>query len=191
MNRPDFDQLFECASAQHGLFTLRQAAEAGYSKALVQHHLHAGRFVRVQRGIYRLRHFPPGEHEDVTAIWLWSDQSGVFSLRTALSFHNLSDALPAKTYLTVPAAWRKRRIEIPQGLVLRYADVPEQDRSWYDTVPVTSPQRTLEDCAIEGVALETLGQAVEQALSRGLVTRDEIPGALRALSADTQHRSAA
>lgn len=191
MSRPDFDQLFECASTQQGLFTLKQAAEAGYSKALVQHHLHARRFIRVQRGIYRLRHFPLGEHEDVTAVWLWSDHTGVFSLRTALFFHELSDALPAKTYLAVPTSWRKRRIEVPPGLVLQYADVPDHDRSWYDIVPVTSPKRTLEDCAIEGVGLETLGQAVEQALSRGLVSRDEIPNAISALNADTRHEVAA
>ncbi len=179
--RPDFDKLFEYAVAQQGLFTMRQAAEAGYSKDLVGYHTRTARFVRVQRGIYRLRHFLAGEYEDMVVIWLWSEQKGVFSSRTALSFHDLSDALPSKIYLTVPASWQKRRIDVPKGVVLHYADIPDQDRAWFDVVPVTSPRRTLEDCASQGITLETLGQAVRQALSRGLVSREEIPTALRAL----------
>jgi hypothetical protein len=33
--------------------------------------------------VYRIVHFPAGEHEDLTTIWLWSDGAGVFSHETA------------------------------------------------------------------------------------------------------------
>lgn len=65
---PDWNRLFEVAAAQEGLFTIRQAAEAGYSPQLLIHHVHAGNISRVRRGIYRLVHFPAGEHEDLVAI---------------------------------------------------------------------------------------------------------------------------
>ena len=60
---PSWDALYEVASAQEGLFTTVQAADAGYSPQLLQKHLHAGRLHRVRRGVYRLVHFPPGDHE--------------------------------------------------------------------------------------------------------------------------------
>lgn len=41
--------------------------------------------LRVRRGVYRLVHFPAGEHEEMTALRLWSDQHGVFSHQTALA----------------------------------------------------------------------------------------------------------
>src|SRR5690349_14504727 len=92
--RPNWNHLFETAAAQEGLFTTQQAAEAGYSPQLLVHHVHRGRIVRVHRGIYRLVHFPAGEHEELVAAWLWSERMGVVSHQTALALHGLSDALP-------------------------------------------------------------------------------------------------
>ena len=146
---PDWDQLFEIAAAQDGLFTTQQAAEAGYSPQLLAHHLGAWRMLRVRRGIYRLIHFPAGDHEELTAIWLWSEHAGVFSHQTALALHDLSDVLPSQVHLTLPAAWHKRRLRVPDGVVLHYGDVPESDRRWFGPVPATAPMRTLQDCAGE------------------------------------------
>ncbi len=85
--------------------------------------------VRVRRGIYRLVHFPASEHEDLVVLWLWAEQAGVFSHETALALHDLSDALPGKVHLTVPASWRRRRLRVPAGLVLHFADVGDVDRA--------------------------------------------------------------
>lgn len=171
---PDWDQLFEIAAAQDGLFTTQQAAEAGYSPQLLAHHLRGGRMVRVRRGVYRLVHFPAGDHEDLTVVWLWSEQQGVFSHQTALALHDLSDVLPARVHLTLPAAWRKRRLRVPNGVVLHYGDIAETERSWFGPVPATAPLRTLEDCAAEHVSPELLRGAALDALHRGLVARDEL-----------------
>src|SRR5699024_9909781 len=89
---PEWDRLYEIASAQEGLFTTQQAAEAGYSPQLLVHHIRGGRMLRVRRGIYRLVHFPAGEHEELVTVWLWSEQAGVLSHETALGLHGLSDA---------------------------------------------------------------------------------------------------
>ena len=79
--------------------------------------------VRVRRGVYRVVHFPASEHEDLIVLWLWAGQVGVFSHETALALHDLSDALPGKVHMTVPSSWRRRRLRIPAGLVLHFADV--------------------------------------------------------------------
>ena len=179
---PDWDQLFEIAAAQDGLFTTQQAAEAGYSPQLLAHHLGAWRMLRVRRGIYRLIHFPAGDHEDLTAIWLWSKHASVFSHQTALALHDLSDVLPSQVHLTLPAAWHKRRLRVPDGVVLHYGDVPESDRRWFGPVPATAPMRTLQDCAGERLPPEILRGAGADALHRGLVTRDELAAVEEALA---------
>jgi predicted transcriptional regulator of viral defense system len=179
---PDWDRLFEIAAAQEGLFTTRQAAGAGYSPQLLAHHLGAGRMIRVRRGVYRLVHFPAGDHEDLTAIWLWSDQEGVFSHQTALALHDLSDALPSQIHLTLPASWRKRRLRAPAGVVLHFADVRASERRWFGPVPATPPLRTLEDCASEHISPELLRAAALDALERGLVSRDEVSVMEKALA---------
>lgn len=170
LDRPSWDALFETASAQEGYFTTAQAAEAGYSTQLLFKHVRAGRVNRARRGIYRLVHFPAGEHEELVIAWLWSERAGVLSHQTALALHGLSDVLPAHVHLTLPAAWKERRFRAPPGLVLHYADVPSNERSWYGAVPATAPSRTLNDCARASLSPELLQQAVRQALRVGLVT---------------------
>jgi len=181
-SKPDWDLLFETAGAQDGYFTTRQAADAGYSSQLLLKHIRAGRVTRERRGIYRLVHFPAGEHEELACAWLWSERAGVVSHQTALALHGLSDALPAHVHLTLPSAWLRRRFRVPAGVVLHYTDVPPQDRTWFGAVPTTNPRRSLNDCAREGLSPELLRQAVQQALRRGLVTKADladVDGALK------------
>jgi predicted transcriptional regulator of viral defense system len=172
--RPDWDLLFETASAQEGYFTTGQAAEAGYSTQLLFKHIRAGRVMRMRRGIYRLVHFPAGESEELIIAWLWSEQAGVISHQTALALHGLSDVLPANVHLTLPQAWRRRRFRVPAGIVLHHADVPLDERAWFGAAPITNPQRTLNDCAREAMAPDLLRQAARQAIRRGLVAKAEL-----------------
>ncbi len=178
---PDWDHLFEIAAAQDGLFTTQQAAKAGYSPQLLAHHLGSGRMVRVRRRVYRLVHFPAGEHEDLTVVWLWSEQEGVFSHETALALHDLSDALPAAVHLTLPETWKKRRLRVPDGVVLHYGDVAEEERRWFGPVPATAPLRTLNDCAADHLPPDLLRAAALDALDRRLVARDELAAVEAAL----------
>jgi predicted transcriptional regulator of viral defense system len=171
---PDWNRLYETAAGQEGHFTTGQAGEAGYCPQLLIKYLRNGRIIRVRRGIYRLVHFPAGEREDLVTVWLWTDRTGVFSHETALALHDLSDVMPANVHVTLPAAWRKRRLRVPKGLVLHFADVAKADRAWVGSVPVTAPARTLRDCAIGGVSPETMLKAIRDAATRGLVGRAEV-----------------
>lgn len=181
-SRPSWDRLYDVAAAQAGLFTTWQAAEAGYSPPLVVHHVRRGRFARARRGVYRLVHFPASEHEELVTAWLWSEQAGVFSHDTALSLHGLSDALPANLHLTLPLAWRRRRLRRPALVTLHHADLAPADRTWFGPVPITSVARTLHDCATAALAPDLLRQAAQQALRRGLVVRQDLGEVERALT---------
>ena len=180
--RPDWDRLFDVASAQEGLFTVKQAAEAGYSAQLLTHHLHAGRLARVRHGIYRIVHFPAGENEDLVAAWLWSGTEGVVSHATALALHGLSDVLPADLHLTVPASWSRRRLRVPRGLVLHYGNLSADARTWFGAVPTTTVTQALNDCANDGLSPELLGQATREALRRGLAARSDLGAVAGALA---------
>lgn len=182
---PSWDALFEVASGQEGLFTTVQAADAGYSPQLLQKHLHARRIQRVRRGVYRLVHFPPGDYEDLAAVWLWSDRAGVFSHETALFLHGLSDALPSRVHITLPESWRPRRLRVPRGVLLHHADVAKDERAWVGPVPVTTPRRTLADCIAASVAPDLVEQAIEQAAVRGVVPRAAAAALRRAAEART------
>jgi predicted transcriptional regulator of viral defense system len=179
---PDWDRLYEAAAGQAGYFTTHQAAVAGYSPQLLVHHAHAGRIRRIRRGIYRLVHFPADEHEHLAIVWLWSEHAGVFSHQTSLALHGLSDVLPAQLHLTLPVSWRRRRLRVPPGVCLHFGDVTEGDRRWFGPVPVTSPTRTLDDCAADSLSPELLRGATLDALKRGLVTRSELAAVEAALT---------
>ena len=179
--KPHWDHLYQTAAAQSGYFTTEQAADAGYSSQLLLKHIRAGRLARRRRGIYRLVHFPSGDHEDLAVVWLWFERAGVFSHQTALALHGLSDALPGQVHLTLPSEWRRRRFRLPNGVVLHHADVPPTERAWFGPVPVTSPSRTLSDCAREPVSPDLLRQAARQAVRRGLVVKADLRDVERAL----------
>lgn len=165
--RPDV--LREIAAAQAGYFSLGQANEAGYSSQLIHHHCKTGKFERVRRGIYHFPDYPAGERDDLVILWLWSEQLGVFSHSTALSLHGLSDLMPERTHMTLPKSQRGRQRELPPGLLIHHADLPDSDRAWYGSVPVTSPRRTLLDCVSYGLSPNVLRQALAQAVTRGLL----------------------
>jgi len=169
---PDWDALFDVAQAQAGYFTTKQAARVGYSPQLLAYY-RDNRVERVRRGIYRLVHFPASDHEDLVVLWLWSEQEGVFSHETALALHDLSDILPSRVHLTLPARWRRRRLRVPTGLVLHFADIGDGDRSSFDAVPVTRPRRTLMDCIETHVEPRLVEQAIRQALQRGLISASD------------------
>jgi predicted transcriptional regulator of viral defense system len=178
--RPSWDNLAELAREQAGLFSARQAQEVGFSRALLAHHLKSGRLSRPSRGVYRIAAFPVDEQEELVAVWLATDREAVFSHETALQLHGLSDALPPRVLVTLPSTRRRRRL--PALVASHFGEVPDEDRTWVGAVPVTTVRRTIADCARVGVQQQFIGTAIDQALSRGLVTEAELEGVRRDLA---------
>jgi predicted transcriptional regulator of viral defense system len=168
---PSWDRLFAGAVGQEGHFTTQQAAEAGYSPQLLAKYLKNGRIVRVRRGVYRIVHFPAGEHEDLATLWLWSEKAGVFSHETALMLHELSDVLPRKANMTLPQDWAKRRLRVPADVLLHYGDIKKDERVDIGAIPVTNVRRTLIDCIDAHVSFEHIDVALRQATARKLLDK--------------------
>ncbi len=173
--KPEWDRLYEIAVAQEGHFTTAQAAEAGYYPALLAKYLRSRRIIRVRHGIYRIVHFPAGDREELVVVWLWTGRVGVFSHETALALHGLSDVLPARIHVSVPASWDRRRLRVPEGVDLHFDDVADSEATWVGAVRVTAVARTLNDCARAALPPDLVGQAIEEAHERGLLDRDTVP----------------
>ncbi|MBU0702709.1 MAG: hypothetical protein KKC18_02455, partial [Chloroflexi bacterium] len=137
------------------------------------YHVSRGNWLRVGRGIFRLRDFPPGEREDLVHWSLWSrNQKGVpqtvVSHDTALAVHALSDVMPERVHLTVPPGFRK---QAPPGCVLHTAQLAPghvESRIGYQ---ITTPLCTLLDVADSPLSQEHLDKAIQDGLERGLVRR--------------------
>jgi predicted transcriptional regulator of viral defense system len=181
--RSDQRRLLEAlAYRQAGYFTAAQAREVGYSYQAQQHHVDAGNWVRVDRGLFRLQSWPPGVDDQWVRWSLWSGGRGVVSHESALRVHGLSDVDPASIHFTVPPGFRT---EDPLVVVHREslgdADV-EVREGWR----VTTPLRTLVDVAGGALSQEIVDAAVADALEHGVLTRR----GLRRKTADLPDRAA-
>ena len=166
-------RLYQTAASQGGYFTAAQARHAGYAYRQHTYHVSRGTWLRIARGLFRLRDFPAVEREDLMRWSLWScDRKGspqaVVSYETALSVHELSDVMPARTHLTVPKGFRKR---LPPGCVLHRNALLASEIESRLGYRVTTPLRTLLDVAASPLSQEHLDQAVRDGLQRGLVRR--------------------
>jgi predicted transcriptional regulator of viral defense system len=166
------DQLYEIAEQQAGYFTAGQAESAGIDRSTLRHHARpGGRFERVRRGLYRLRHFPSSPHEHVVAAWLPLKATGaVVSHESALELYGLSDVIPSAVHVSVPRA--KRGVRPRSGVRIHTIEgqLGTEALRTIDGVPVTSPERTLVDALEDGSPPEQIELAVRQAVDRGLTT---------------------
>lgn len=172
---PNHDALFAKASAQAGYFTTAQAEACGFSSALLTHHAKSGRFLRIARGLYRLRDYPHETNEEIVAAWLRQAPNAVVSHESALALLGLSDVIADTVHLTVPRT--RRRLVRQPGVVVHTTTRPiaDTDVVMRRGVRVTGPERTIVDVAEVGVAPDQVVAAVRSALDRSLTT----PGRLR------------
>ena len=141
-------------------------------RSTLRHHARpGGRYERVRRGLYRLRHFPTSPHEHVMAAWLpLRDAKAVVSHESALELHELSDVIPDAIHLSLPRSERGQRRR--DGVRLHTLNRPPEKAEIRDIfgLPVTSPERTIVDALETGAQPEQMEMAVRQALDRGLTT---------------------
>lgn len=104
--------------------TSRHAAGAGFQSEVLRYHAASGRFIRVRRGLYRLRDYPSSPYDEIAAAWLAvGKEKSVISHETALDLLDLSNVIPNAIHITVP---RSRRVS-PRSRV--YGSIPPPVRS--------------------------------------------------------------
>lgn len=163
--------LFRRAAEQGGYFSAAQARSIGYSYQAQAHHVGAGNWYRIDRGLFRLAEWVPEAHDDLARWTLWSKGRGVVSHESAAAVQELGDFESPRVHLTVPAGFRMR----DDAVVLHRSDLPTDevlDRTGYR---ITTPARTLIDLARNRPDEDQLAQAIIDASGRGLVRARRLP----------------
>lgn len=182
MPRPDRQLLFDVASEQHGYFTTRQAAQCGYARDLLAHHVKRGTLQRVSRGVYRFRDYPSSPFEPVVAAWLAvGKEVAVVSHESALELWDLNDVVPDAVHLTIPRSLRTRASRLPPGVVVHTTTRPwaDGDVRSLDGIRLTAPERSILDAAAAGTQPEQIELAIGQALHRGWIDEQRLWGNAR------------
>lgn len=163
-------RLFALAADQSGYFTAAQAKQVGYSYPAQAHHVGAGNWIRVDRGIFRLVEWVPRPHDELARWYLWSKERGAVSHETALAVHDIGEFESPRIHLTVPAGFRMN----DDALVLHRADLADDDVEFRPGFRVTTVVRSLIDVASAHADEDQLARAVDEALARGAITRRQL-----------------
>lgn len=149
------------AKKQEGLLTRAQARMCGLGDDAVEWRVATGRWQVFRRGVYAIAGVPPSDRQAVLAACLAGGDVIACGL-TAARLWGLD--LPCPDVIQVVGApVRLVGVQSHQSSTLVAAD-----RARLGAIPLTSPARTLVDCA-GTVPRPQLGPVVDDALRRGLV----------------------
>jgi very-short-patch-repair endonuclease len=146
------------AGAQAGLVTISQLREAGIPDATTDRAVAGGRLHPVFHGVYCVGHRYLTPHGRLLAATMACGPACVVSHGTAAWLYGLSSWKPEEVDV-IAAVEAGRKIA---GIRRRFVPVPKGREVWRRSgVPVTSPARTIVDCA--GSDPEGAARMVEQA----------------------------
>jgi predicted transcriptional regulator of viral defense system len=142
-----------------------------------------GHIDRIERGLYRLSHWPAGPDDQLHALQAIAP-FGTFSHETALDLLGLSDLIPRAIHFTIPES---SRLGARPGIRFhRSRHNAGRDRSLRDGLWVSTARRALIDSARSGSDPDQLLGAAREAKQRAMLTADDIA----TLRADRLYRRA-
>lgn len=159
-------RLFNLVANQGGYFTAAQAKTIGYSYPAQAHHVGAGNWLRVDRGLFRLAEWVPDVHDDLIRWTLWSRGRAVVSHESALSVHGVGEFESARVHLTVPPGFSMRN----PAIVLHHADLADSDVAQRTGFKLTNVIRSLIDIAALAADEDQLARTIQEAREGGLLT---------------------
>lgn len=152
------ERILALGQAQHGIVTRWQLVSSGVPRTLIDERVKSARLVRVGHCVYRVPGLD-GPHRDVLASVYGFGPHAVGSHQTAGRLHDL---LVDITTPVVVSAWRGHPAR-RDGVELHRVQLPADERTVCDGVPVTSVARTILD-----LAAVLQNRSFEQAIARGL-----------------------
>jgi predicted transcriptional regulator of viral defense system len=154
------------AADQGGYFTAGQAKKIGYSYPAQAHHVGAGNWLRVDRGLFRLAEWIPNVHDDLIRWTLWSRGRAVVSHESALSVHGVGEFESPRVQLTVPPGFSMR----DPAVALHHAELADGDVVKRTGFELTTAIRSLVDIAALSAEEDQLARAIQEASEGGLLT---------------------
>jgi predicted transcriptional regulator of viral defense system len=172
-------KLFGLAAGQGGYFTAAQAKKIGYSYPAQAHHVGAGNWLRIDRGLFRLAEWIPDVHDDLIRWTLWSRGRAVVSHESALSVHGVGEFESARVHLIVPPGFSMR----DPAVTLHHADLAGGDVLERTGFKLTTVIRSLVDIAAFSAEEDQLVRAIRDAREGGLLTIRQLRTRAEALDA--------
>jgi hypothetical protein len=151
------------ARRQHGVVSVGQLLDLGYSTSAIDRATAAGRLHRVDRSVYAVGHTRLDRYGQCFAAVFACGPGAVLSHHSAAWLHDLARWSPQPFHVTGPVARRPRlpvRIHRARRLV-------EEDRKVVEGIPVTAVPRTLLDLAAV-IRFDWLEKTLERAEDREL-----------------------
>lgn len=190
-------ELAEMSASQWGMVTSAQAATRGVTRLDLSRLTEAGDLVRLAHGVYKDAGAPSGAHLDVRAAWLSSDPARLASDRlgdghrgvvvsgqTAAWLHDIGDLRSNRTELTTPVRRQTQRAD----LHYRRRELPEEDVTIRDGLPVTTPERTIADLVEDRTDLSIVADALRDASRKSELDLGLLADGLAPLAERNGHR---
>lgn len=151
----------DLAGRQKGRLARRQLLALGLSSNAITHRVRAGRLLRLDSGVYALGHAPAfREGRWMTAV-LRTGPGAVLSHSSAAALWGLARRAPSEIHMTC-----RRQLGSRPDVRLHRVDLPDDEVTIHDELPVTTVPRTLFDFA--AIAAE---HRLERALNQAEVLR--------------------
>ena len=130
------------AGRQHGVVARPQLLALGVTARSVERRIEGGRLHRVHAGVYSVGHRVLTVHGRWMAAVLAAGPDAVLSHRSAAALWGIRPTAATKVEVTAPRDLRAR-----PGLLPHCAGLPQDERTTYHGIPVTTAARTLLDLA--------------------------------------------
>jgi hypothetical protein len=160
------------AALHHGLIPRTEARRCGLTPRQIEHRLATGRWLVVCRGLYRSASARPTWQQQALAACLAGPPLTVASHLTAAGLAALGRP-SSEPNVTLPRGASGRRVP---GRV-HHSSLATADRTVLAGIPVTSPSRTLLDCA-SVVGVRRLCDMVDTAFCAGLSHPAQVQAAI-------------
>ncbi len=133
--------LADLAAAQHGVVSRRQLLASGVSGRIIEGRIARGILLPLHRGVYAVGHRPASSNGWWLAAVLACGTGAVLGGRSAAALWVLRASDGHRPEVTAAHTL------VRAGVASRRIDLPAEERTVHDAIPVTTPMRTLVDLA--------------------------------------------
>ena len=147
-----YEKIWDTAEDNHGVITSAQAKRLGVKPAALVSMATNRKLIRIGQGVYKLSHHVPGPYDEYAQAVAMAGDTAFVRGASALMMRGLIPFDPGRFYLGVS---RRMRRKLPPGYHVKAIEDPEIE-------------------FIEGIAVERVRSAVEDARKCGAVDMDKL-----------------
>jgi len=163
------------ARLQYGVFSRKQALQAGFTSDLIRGRVRRGSWQCVYPGVYTLGTAGLPRMTRLWAVLLYAGRGAVLSYQTAAELHKLTDKQTAEIHVSIPG--ERRVVPVPGVRFHRSAQV-FRAASAHDDPPRTNVDETVLDLAGAAATIDEACGWIMTAISRELTDESRLRAAM-------------